>query len=170
MKNCWRGCNILHHWHNGVENQLVADPRVPLDPHLRSRLLNRSRPHPRKRSVLPVGRRASRGPLPLRPWCLSSGSLERRAQRAPCEQMTARIKGLVKVVTRIPRATTSATEASTVHTSQHEQESTTKSTSGSQCPFTSKFREIRPRAPRNCRRTCIHCRTKRREEKYKLHL
>ena len=38
--------------HNGVENQLVADPRVPLDPHLRSRLLNRSRPHLRERSVL----------------------------------------------------------------------------------------------------------------------
>ena len=59
----------------------MADPRVPLDPHLRSRLLNWSRPHPEERSV-------------LCPWavvllvdlslsgpgaCLSSGSLERRA-------------------------------------------------------------------------------------------
>ena len=74
LNNCWRGCNFLHNRrgslehcgrgcndfhqlfrhlrHDGVENQLIADLRVPLDPLLRSRLLNRSRPHPRERSRL----------------------------------------------------------------------------------------------------------------------
>ena len=92
-------------------------------------------------------------------------------KRPDGEQMTAKNKELMKVVTRFPRATTSAIEASTVHTYQHELESRTKSTSGSlSFFFTWKLREIRPRAPRNCRRTCIHCRTKRCEETYQLHV
>ena len=72
--------------------------------------------------------------------------------------------------TRFQRATTAATEAPTVHTSQHEQESRTKPTSGFQFPLHVENGERRPRAPMNCLRTCIHCRTKRCKEKYQLHL
>ena len=89
------------------------------------------------------------------------------AKRSDGEQMTARYKGLMKVVSRFPRATTSATEASTVHTSHHEQESRTKSTSRSQFLLhlenssnTSKSTE------EAVAEHVIHCRTKRCEETY----
>ena len=102
LRNCWRRCNILNHRrgsmkhcghgcnnfhrlfrhlrHDRVQHQLKADLRVPLDPHLRSRLLNRSRPHPEVASV-PVGRGAPRGPLPL--WLSSSVAVALRPA-PPC--------------------------------------------------------------------------------------
>ena len=93
-----------HLWHDGVENQLKADRRVPLDPLLRSRLLipGRGRICPRRALALVVCRRgaASRSTLLALWWSCSARaiatvcrscrnmqrsrrSLRRRAEPAP---------------------------------------------------------------------------------------
>ena len=102
LDHCWRGCNILHHRrgslehcgrgsndfhqlyrhlrHDGVKYQFEAGPPCA------AQVAPAAAPPtavlaatPGEVCSVPMGLRATRTPHPLRPWCLSSGSLERRA-------------------------------------------------------------------------------------------
>ena len=78
--------------------------------------------------------------------------------------MTVRCKGLVKIVSRFPRATTSVVQLKhrlcTLLKPRRRRAGQNRFQDPS-FPHHVKMGEVCPKAPRSCRRTCIHCRTKR---------